>query len=179
VLLLWAVSARAGSLYNPTEYQALINDHRAKRVGDSLVVLVYEAASATNQTNTTTNKSAAVGVNATDSYNPIAGKLGISNDADGGGVEKRSGQVIARVSATVVDILPSGEFVIRGKQHIELNNEAQFITVEGRVRQIDIDTNNTIISTRIADAKIEFVGQGLLSSREKPGIITRFFNWLF
>lgn len=179
LLLLWAASARAGSLYNPTEYQALIHDHRAKRVGDSLVVLVYETASATNQTNTKTNKSAAVAVNATDTYNPIGGKLGVSNDADGGGVEKRSGQVIARVSATVVDVLPSGEFVIRGKQHIELNNEAQFITVEGRVRPLDIDTNNTIISTRIADAKIEFVGQGLLSSREKPGVITRFFNWLF
>lgn len=178
-VLAGATWAQAGSLYNPTEYQALINDHRAKRVGDSLVVLVYETASATNQTNTKTSKSTAVGVNASDSYNPISAKFGASSDADGGGVEKRTGQVIARVSATVVDVLPSGEFVIQGKQHIELNNETQFIRVEGRIRPVDIDTNNTIISTRIADAKIEFVGQGLLSSREKPGVITRFFNWLF
>jgi flagellar L-ring protein precursor FlgH len=105
--------------------------------------------------------------------------LNTANDANGGGVEKRSGEVLARVSATVMDITPIGEYVIQGKQQIALNNESQIITVEGRVRPQDIDTNNAVLSTRIADAKIEFIGHGLLSSREEPGIFTRIFNWLF
>jgi flagellar L-ring protein precursor FlgH len=69
--------------------------------------------------------------------------------------------------------------MIQGKQHIALNNESQVITVEGRVRPQDIDTNNAVLSTRIADAKIEFIGHGLLSSRQQPGVISRIFNWLF
>jgi flagellar L-ring protein FlgH len=174
-----ALPVAAGSLYNPGEYQALITDHRASKVGDSLVVLVYESATATNKADTSLNKSSAVSVEASDGYNRVGGSLDTSNTADGGGVERRSGEVVARVSATVTDILPSGEYVIRGHQLIALNNESQVIHVEGRVRPTDIDSNNTIISTRIADAQIEFTGQGLLSSREKPGIISRIINWLF
>ncbi len=47
------------------------------------------------------------------------------------------------------------------------------------MRPEDISSDNTVISTRIADAKIKYIGDGLLSDREKPGILTRFFNWLF
>lgn len=181
VLIVMATSCAvcAESLYDANAYQALINDHRAKKIGDSVVVLVYESATATNETDTKRNKSASLNLNATDNHNSIGGKLNNSSDEEGGGVERRSGQVVARVSATVIDILPSGELVIRGKQFISLNSESQTIQVEGRIRPMDIDTSNSIISTRIADAKIDFVGQGLLSAREKPGILTRIFNWFF
>lgn len=172
-------AACAESLYDASAYQALIYDHRAKNIGDSVVVLVYESATATNETDTKRNKSASLNLSATDNHNSIGGKLNNASDEEGGGVERRSGQVVARVSATVIDILSSGELVIRGKQFISLNSESQTIRVEGRIRPMDIDTNNTIISTRIADAKIDFVGQGLLSAREKPGIFTRIFNWFF
>jgi flagellar L-ring protein FlgH len=171
--------AQSSSLYRAQDYQALVTDNRAKKIGDSLVVLVYETATATNQTNTKVNKSSKLDVSAGDGYNTVGGNLSTANDANGGGVEKRSGEILARVSATVMDITPIGEYVIQGKQHIALNNESQIITVEGRVRPHDIDTNNAVLSTRIADAKIEFIGQGLLSSREEPGIFTRIFNWLF
>lgn len=183
--MVWAIAlcgawqAEGSSLYNSDEYRALVNDHRAKQIGDSVVVLVYESAVATNSASTQTNKSANLGVSATDNHNSIGGKLSNNSDTEGGGVERRSGEVVAKVSATVVDILASGELVIKGRQQISLNSEAQTIQVEGRVRPVDIDTNNTVLSTRIANAKIEFIGQGLLSAREKPGIFTRIFHWLF
>lgn len=172
-------AAQPSSLYHEQEFHALVTDHRAKQVGDSLVVLIAETASATNQANTKVNKSSGLDINASDGHNKIGGKFNTANDADGGGVERRSGEVLARVSVTIMAITPSGEYVVQGKQHIALNNESQIITVEGRVRPQDIDTNNAVISTRIADAKIEFIGHGLLSSREQPGIFTRIFNWLF
>jgi flagellar L-ring protein precursor FlgH len=171
--------AQPSSLYDAQEFEALVTDNRARQIGDSLVVLVYESATATNRANTTVNKSTNIEVGASDGYNTVGGSLNTANDANGGGVERRSGEVLARVSATVVDINARGEYLIQGKQHIALNNESQVITVEGRVRPQDIDTNNAVLSTRIADAKIEFIGQGLLSSREQPGIFTRIFNWLF
>ena len=165
--------------YHAQDYQPLVVDRRAKNIGDSLVVLVYETATATNQADTKVNKSSSLAISATDNHNKVGGKIDTANDADGGGVERRSGEVVARVSATVMNITPTGEYFIEGKQYISLNNESQIITVEGRVRPQDIDTNNAVISTRISDAKIEFIGHGLLSSREQPGIITRIFNWLF
>jgi len=182
-LLFLAMSAawhvECGSLYSSDDYRALVNDHRAKQIGDSVVVLVYESAVATNSASTKTNKSADLSLNATDNHNSIGGKLSNNSDTEGGGVERRSGEVVAKVSATVIDVLSSGELVIKGRQQISLNSEAQTIQVEGRVRPVDIDTNNTILSTRMANAKIEFIGQGLLSAREKPGIFTRIFHWLF
>jgi flagellar L-ring protein precursor FlgH len=172
-------AAQPSSLYRAQSYQALITDHRARRIGDSLVVLVYETATATNQTDTKVNKSSNIDIGASDNHNKIGGKFNATSDADGGGIERRSGQVVAQVSATVIAVTERGDYVIQGEQHIYLNSESQVITVAGRVRPQDIDSNNTVISTRIADAKIEFLGQGLLSAREKPGIVTRLFNWLF
>jgi flagellar L-ring protein precursor FlgH len=171
--------AQNSSLYHAREYRALITDQRATRVGDSLVVLVYESATATNQTNVKVNKETSIDVSATDHNNSIGGGLNTGSDAEGGGIERRSGEVVARVSATVLEITPNGDYLIAGKQRIALNNETQTITVAGRVRPQDIDANNAIISSRIADANIQFIGHGLLSSREKPGLITQFFNWFF
>lgn len=178
-LLATPAVAQATSLYRADDYHALVTDNRAKKVGDSLVVLVYESATATNRANTQVNKSTNIDVSAGDGHNRVGGSLDTSNDAAGGGVERRSGELLARVSATVTDIADNGEYIIQGKQHIALNNESQVITVAGRVRPQDIDTNNAVLSTRISDAKIEFIGQGLLSSRQQPGIFTRIINWLF
>lgn len=183
VLALAAVAPHAGAqqsgLYRAQTFQALIADHRARRIGDSVVVLVYESASATNATDIKVNKSSDLSLSASDGHSPIADKLSAASNGAGGGVETRSGQVLARVSANVVGINDNGEYLIQGRQRIALNNESQVITVSGRVRPQDIDTDNTVLSTRIADAEIEFIGQGLLSAREKPGLLARLFNWLF
>jgi flagellar L-ring protein precursor FlgH len=178
-LPLAALADEASSLYHPQSFRALVTDHRAAKVGDSLVVLVYESATATNQAATTVNKKSSISLGASDNHNSVGGKFNTASDADGGGVEKRSGELLARVSATVVGIDANGDLRIEGRQHISLNNENQTITVSGSVRPADIDTSNAVLSTHIADADIRFIGQGLLSSREKPGFITRFFNWLF
>jgi flagellar L-ring protein precursor FlgH len=102
-----------------------------------------------------------------------------SSAFDGGGVERRSGQVLGRISATVEAVLPNGELFIRGEQVISLNNESQIIYAEGRVRKEDISTDNTVLSTRLADSNIRFQGDGLLSRKERPGIISRALEWLF
>jgi len=171
--------AQSSSLYQEQNYRALVNDHRARQIGDSLVVLVYESATATNQAATSINKSSNLKLSAGDGHNTIGGTMGTDSDADGGGVERRSGEVLARVSATVTAIGANGDLLIQGQQNISLNNESQVISVEGSVRPSDIDSSNTVLSTRIANANIRFIGQGLLSSREKPGIIVRLFHWLF
>ncbi|MEW8119974.1 MAG: flagellar basal body L-ring protein FlgH, partial [Candidatus Thiodiazotropha sp.] len=105
--------------------------------------------------------------------------LGIGNDSSGGGTINRTGRLMASVSVTIEKILDNGEMVVKGEQSIEFNNENQFIHVEGRVRPEDISAENTVLSTRLADAKIRYVGEGLLGRSQEPGLVTKFFNWIF
>jgi flagellar L-ring protein precursor FlgH len=147
-------------------------------VGDSLTVLIYESATATSRADTSASRTSKLDVSATDLHNTVGGKVSTDNDFEGGGAERRSGEVIARVSVTVVEIAPNGDLRVKGDQRIALNSETQRISVEGRLRPQDISAENTVLSSRLADAQIELKGRGLLSSRQKPGWLVRFFQWL-
>lgn len=171
--------AETGSLYSEATYQSLVEDHRAKFLGDTLTVLIHEAATAVSKADTDTDKNSKISVRASDTHNTVGGDFRGSSEFDGGGVERRSGEVIGKISATVEAILPSGELFVRGEQVISLNNETQTIFLEGRVRPQDISADNTILSTRLADSNIKFQGDGLLSRKETPGLISRALEWLF
>lgn len=173
------VPEETGSLYSEGTYQPLIEDHRARFLGDTLTILIYEAASATSKADTDTEKNSEISIRASDTHNTVGGDFSGSSAFDGGGVERRSGEVIGKISATVEAILPNGDLFVQGEQVISLNNESQLIFVEGRVRPEDISTDNTVLSTRLAESNIRFQGDGLLSRKETPGLISRALEWLF
>ncbi|MDH5228502.1 MAG: flagellar basal body L-ring protein FlgH [Gammaproteobacteria bacterium] len=179
LLLLIQNTALAGSLYSESSYKSLTGDHRSYKVGDLLTVMIYEVASATTSTQTDTKKSSDVGISAFDKISNLGAGLDISNDFGGSGSSKQAGKLVATVSVSVSEKLNNGELIVEGEQYIDFNNDTQKISVYGRVRPQDIASDNTILSSRMADAEIEFSGEGLISSRGKPGIITRIFNWLF
>jgi flagellar L-ring protein precursor FlgH len=178
-VLLAGAAAAADSLYDPATFRSLVTDRRAYRAGDVLTLLIYESATATTTTNSAANRKSKIEARAANLESAVGGSLNTDNQFEGGGVEKRTGQVIARVSVAVTDVLANGDLRVEGDQTIALNSESQRISVEGRVRPDDIASDNTVVSTRLADAKIEFKGHGLLSSKQHPGLVTRFFHWLF
>lgn len=180
VVLTWGVPhARAESLFNDATYKPIMSDHRSFDAGQSLTVLIYEQASAASSADTDTNRSADISAEVRGNDNRNSGSLNLSNNFEGGGTISRSGKLMASVTVTIKDKLANGELLIAGEQVIEFNNEEQHIRLTGRVRPEDIEANNTILSTRVADARITYVGDGLLGKRQKPGIFTRFFSWLF
>lgn len=176
--LLASAAVSAESFYDPATYRALASDHRAHRPGDLLTVLIFESATASTRANSTTSRKSKLEARVANLSSARGGSLSSDNEFDGGGIERRSGEVVARVSVRVLDVLENGELHVKGEQLIALNSESQRITVEGRVRQEDIGTDNTVVSSRLADAKISFKGRGLLSARQRPGIIVRFLHWL-
>ena len=178
-LLLAGSVASADSLYDAATYRPLATDHRAYRKGDILTLLIFESASATTSANSSANRKSKVDVRVANLASARAGSFNSDNQFDGGGTEQRTGEVLARVSVTVTDVLANGDLYVKGEQNIALNSESQRIKIEGRVRQQDVETDNTVLSSRLADAKIDFKGHGLLSSRERPGLLIRFFQWLF
>ena len=83
------------------------------------------------------------------------------------------------MTVTVVDVQPNGNMTVEGTQSIWQNRNEHKITFRGVCRQDDVSANNTIMSTKIADATVKFDGKGPLNSKQRQGILTQVFNFLF
>lgn len=171
--------AVSGSLYDEDSYESLVSDQRSFKQGDILTVMIYETATASTESQTDTKKTTTIGATASDGTNTIEGNAGINSGFGGGGTSSQTGKLMASVSVTIVEKLANGDMRVQGSQTLEFNSDMQHISVSGIVRERDISSNNSVLSTRLADANIRFVGEGLLTSRSKPGVITRIWNWLF
>ena len=101
------------------------------------------------------------------------------NSFDGSGTTSRSGQVKAIVPALVRKVLTNGNLFVEGHRVILVNDEEYHFYISGVVRSIDIDQNNSIDSTKIADAEIEFTGRGVVSEKQNPGWLARALDWIW
>jgi flagellar L-ring protein precursor FlgH len=85
----------------------------------------------------------------------------------------------AYITAQVIQVLPNGYLVIQGSRQVRVNNEDQMINVQGIIRTEDINANNIILSTYIAEARIELTGQGVVSDKQRPGWLARILDWVW
>lgn len=177
IVVSFHTEVQAASLYQERTYQALASDRKAHRPGDLITVLVYENASASSAANTVTGRDANVAFDVDTTSRSRSGGVRTNNQLDGRGRTQREGRVIAQITATVQGIAENGDLLIAGEHLLEVNNERQQIKVEGRIRQQDISDVNTVLSTRLADAKISYVGDGDLSERQRPAWWQKFLTW--
>lgn len=180
VLSLGIPHAGAGSLYDAQSFKPLTADNKAFRAGDTLTVQVFENSSATTSADTETRR--ANDVNAS-LLSPATGNLtqaglGVNGSFDGGGRTQRTNRLLATVSVTVQEVLPNGELRIAGEQLLTVNDEQQKVNVEGRVRPLDVSDGNVVLSTRIADARITYVGEGDVTERSRRGVWRQFLDWI-
>lgn len=181
MILCAALSTNAGAdnLYKESSFHSLVSDHKARKVGDSLTVLIYENSTATTSADTSTGKSDAIGAGfSSSSTSDKSLKFNLSNDFKGEGKSQRSGKLLAQITVTVQALEANGELLVKGEQLLEVNNEKQQIFLEGRVRPRDISDSNTVLSSRLANARISYVGDGILAEKQHPGLIGRFMTWL-
>lgn len=162
------------------QYRALIGDNKAFRVGDALTVQIMENSSANSSVDLSGRRSQ--DINATVSKHDGSRKgpagIGTNNDFEGSARTQRANRVLATVSVLVQEVLPNGDLRIAGMQSVTVNNELQRVTVSGRVRPVDINEANSVNSSRLAEAKIDFVGDGDLTNHSRRGLLTRFFSWM-
>ncbi len=171
--LLFVAQAQALNLYRAEDYRALTADRRAQHIGDVLTVLVVENASASASAGTATDKATDASIRLTSPSRQHNYGLGIDDNYDGNGKIARSGRLLAQLSVLVVGIEANGDLRVKGEQLLELNGEKQMINLEGRVRPIDIGEGNTVASNRIADARITYIGDGVLADNQSKGWLTR------
>ena len=183
-----------GSIFNDGDAQFLFDDHRAKRVGDIVMVNVVESASAANEATTDTNRdsNSEYGVSALFGRTSIplfGGNVGSTpvlgtntkKEFSADGSRTRNNRVTATVAARVVNVLPDGLLRIEGARQTKVNNETQYLVVAGLIRSRDVASDNSVLSTQIADAQISYYGEGVIADKQKPGWLTRLLDnsWPF
>jgi flagellar L-ring protein FlgH len=166
----------AESLYKPASYQALTSDLRARRVGDLITVMVYESASASSTANTSANREASISADVQGTGKHYAAGIGASNGTEGRGRTLREGKVLAQITVFINAVAANGDLTISGQQLVDINNERQEIVIEGRVRPQDVSDTNVVLSTRVANARIRYTGQGDLADKQGPAWWQRFLT---
>ncbi|HHX01556.1 MAG TPA: flagellar basal body L-ring protein FlgH [Firmicutes bacterium] len=181
IVLILSAGAAASSLFAPSS-GSLFSDYKARRIGDLVTVLIIEQARATQSSDTSS------GNNNTLSLGPGGGALADlipllrfshSGQFDGSGSTSRGSSVTAKITTRVVEIYDNATMKIEGKQKITVNGEEQEIVISGIVRTRDIGPDNTVLSSLVADAEIQFTGTGIIGDKQEGGLLTRFFDWLF
>jgi flagellar L-ring protein precursor FlgH len=161
-----------GSLWSPAaQFTDLASDHRARHIDDIVTVVVLESASAVSTGATKTARASAAQSNIT----ALAGKtnpagalanltgLNSSTSLDGQGTTSRQTQLTTTISARVTHVLVNGNLVIEGTKNLTVNAENQVITLRGVIRPIDMDTNNSIASARVAQMELQVNGKGIVN----------------
>ena len=100
-------------------------------------------------------------------------------DFDGEGTSAQSNRLEGDVTVTVAERLANGNLLVRGQKWITINQGQEFVRIQGIVRPIDIDPDNSISSLKVADAMIAYGGKGAIANANAPGILSRFFNLPF
>ncbi len=185
------LKSASGSLWQPGSKQ-FFRDPRANNIGDIMTIIVSEQANATTEANTETTHEQ-------DSNSSLGSLLGIgnkilpkvkigaanlansarANEFTGEGTTDRSDELTARIAAVVTHKLPNGYLVIEGRREVLLNYEKQILTIKGVVRPEDVAADNTISSDKVAEARIAYVGRGILDEVQNAPSGARFFQrWL-
>ncbi len=191
-------AANPGSLYDDSGADFLFSDNRARRVGDIVLVSIVENATAKNKAETSTDKESTTefGVSSFFGKNKVGiGPLSIpgavgdtpllgtssTTKFDGTGETKRENQFTATIACRVIKVLPGGLLQVEGARETRVNDEVQYIVLSGLVRPMDVDADNTVKSTQLANARLAYYGEGSVADKQKPGWFVRLMDnvWPF
>lgn len=168
-----------GSLYQAGYDMVLFEDQRASRVGDIIQVLLVEQTDAAKTNKTEIDKDSKSSLSAPTLFGELLDDLGIgvdsSSEFEGEGKSNQSNHLSGSIAVTVAQVLPNSNLVVQGEKWIQINQGGEFIRIKGIVRPSDVSSNNTVLSTHVANAKISYGGKGALNESNVTGWVVRFF----
>jgi len=172
-----------GSIFQVNEgYAALYEGQRARRVGDPLTIVLVERTSASKSAGTKLDSGGGFSLTPPSagplSFDPNVAKASGSRNFSGAGAADQANALSGEVSVTVAEVYPNGTMLVQGQKRVTLNRGDEFVQIKGIVRVADIDANNRIPSTRVADARIAYTGKGDVARASRQGWLSRFFQIL-
>lgn len=187
-----------GSLFDAGQNSLLFEDDRARRVGDIVLVRIVETSSGSHAADTTANRDTSYQAGVTNYFGRTkVGVAGINFPGTVGsdpmvganttskisatGETSRESDLTAAVGARVIRVLPDGLLQVEGARQMRINDETQILVVRGLVRSRDIGPDNSISSSQMANAEVEYYGQGVLADKQRPGWMARILDniWPF
>lgn len=173
-----------GSIYHDAQGMELFSDAHAHRTGDILTIVLQESTQASKKATTSTSKNDSVAIAAPTilgqpvTLNGRAASIGLNgkNAFDGAGSSSQSNQLSGQITVTVAKRLSNGNLFVRGEKWLTINQGQELVRISGIVRPRDIAQDNSIPSTRVADAHITYTGRGSLADANTQGWLARFFN---
>ena len=162
-------------------YAPLHDGRRARVVGDPLTVMLVENTSTSKGTSAQTKRSGSAGITPPTAgllsfLNPDALKLGSQSSFNGGGNASQTSSLEGELSVTIAEVRSNGTALIRGEKRLLLSQGQEWIQFTGIVRLADIDAENRVVSSRVADARVEYSGNGAVQRSSRPGWLARFFD---
>jgi flagellar L-ring protein precursor FlgH len=176
----------SGAVYNAGRGFALFEDRKARDVGDLLTIQLAERTNATQSAATSTARDSSarianptvMGIQPTIDGRPMfETELSGERSFDGSADTAQSNRLDGFITATVVARLPNGNLVVQGEKWIQLNQGDELVRIQGIVRSADIAPDNTISSSRVAEARISYSGRGSLARANAKGWLDRFFDF--
>lgn len=174
-----------GSLFKASYVNNIYSDSKAHRVGDIISVILSESTQAQKNAKTELKKENS------NTLNPITGlggtpmtfkndsiQFGLDQDSEFKGDAKtnQGNSLSGNISVHVLRVLPNGNLMIRGEKWMTLNNGDEYIRLTGIIRSQDISSSNTIISSKVANARIQYAGTGSFADSQEQGFLSKFFN---
>jgi flagellar L-ring protein precursor FlgH len=186
-----------GSLWQEENGRAyLYEDLRAMRVGDIITDKIVENHKGSKSADTKAERestidsglsTSTIGIPGLNLGSFMAGRAvpGLTVDASakskfgGKGATSRADTLTGTLSAMVTEVFPNGDLRIEGTREVKVNSEKQTMILSGVVRRVDVDTRNMVLSSAIADAKIEYTGLGVVDDVQRPGWLVRILDWIY
>lgn len=178
-----------GSLYRANTSMDLFGDNKASHIGDIITVVLKENTSSSKSSNIGVVKDSDTLINSDASgagtilgVRPGLGNIGFGTNLSaerefkGEASADQSNRLTGEISVTVVNVYPNGTLAVRGEKWITLNRGDEYIRISGLVRSDDISPDNTVLSNKIANARISYSGTGELADSQQMGWVNRFFN---
>lgn len=176
------VAASNGAIYQGASYRPLFEDHRARLVGDTLTIQITERVSASQTSTSELSKSGslAAGIAAVPGISPKAfaratAEATSANDNKGKGSNQNTNEFTGAITAVVTGVLPNGHLMISGEKQIGVNSNVDVLRFSGQVDPRSIGQGNAVISTAVANVRIEQRGRGAAADAHAVGWLSRFF----
>lgn len=178
-----------GSIYQAGFDNNLYGDRKAFRIGDIITITLNEKTQASKKANSDISKDSSNKMGLTSLFgssattnNPFgSGDLSLSAEYSGNRETKgdsaagQSNSLTGSITVTVAEVMPNGILAVRGEKWMTLNTGNELVRIAGLIRADDIATDNTVSSTRVADARITYSGTGAFADASQPGWLDRFF----
>ncbi len=171
-----------GAIFNASAgYAPLIDGHRARAVGDPVTIQLVESTTTSKSAGSKTQRGGSASITPPSAgplsfLNPDALKAGSQSSFKGEGNASQTSSLAGELAVTIAEVRSNGTALVRGEKRLLLSQGQEWIQFSGIVRLADLDADSRVLSSRVADARIEYAGNGSIQRASREGWLSRFFN---